>query len=54
MYTSSLQRLLTESRSRDLNHLAARLRGREPLTAPRPRRWRLRSARPAPVTRFAI
>jgi hypothetical protein len=54
MYTAPLQHLLTQSRRHDLGHLAAPQRIRQPLTAPRPRRWRLRSPRPSLVVRAGI
>jgi hypothetical protein len=53
MYSPSLCKLLIESHSRDLNRLVALRLARQPLTAPRPRRWRLRPARPQPAARFA-
>ena len=53
MYTPSLHRPLIESHNRELNRLAALRLARRPHTAPRPRRWRLRSARPRPAARFA-
>jgi hypothetical protein len=53
MYSPSLCKLLIESHTRDVNHLAALRLARQPVTAPRPRRWRLRSARPQMAARFA-
>ena len=53
MYSPSIHKQLIESRNRELNHIAALRLARQPLTAPRPRRWRLRSARPQPAPRFA-
>jgi hypothetical protein len=52
MYSPSLHRLLLEH-NRELNRVAALRLARQPLTAPRPRRWRLRSARPQLAARFA-
>jgi hypothetical protein len=53
MYSPSLRKLLNESHSRDLDRVAALGLARQQLTAPRPRRWRLRSARPQLAARFA-
>lgn len=52
MHNPQIQKLLIESRIRDLKNDARR--ARQSLAAPRPRRWRLRSALTSPVARFAI
>jgi hypothetical protein len=54
MYSPSIHTLLIKAHTRDLDRAVAMRRGRQPLTTPRPRRWRMRSARPSLVARFAI
>lgn len=54
MYNPALRKLLIESHSRDLDRVAALRLASQPLAVPRPRRWRLRSARPQLAARFAI
>jgi hypothetical protein len=54
MYSTSVHTLLIKARTRDLDRVAAMRRARQPVTTPRPHRWRMRSARPSLVARFAI
>jgi hypothetical protein len=54
MYSPHIHQQLIKSRIRDLNHVAPVRGARQPVITPRPRRWRLRTARPSLVARFAI
>jgi hypothetical protein len=52
MHNPQVQKLLIESRVRDVNNDMRR--APRSLVAPRPRRWRLRSALPSTGARFAV
>jgi hypothetical protein len=54
MYKPPLHKLLIESHAREVDRVATLRLARQQVATPRPRRWRLRSARPRLAARFAI